>query len=75
MSPRPHLRYLKTGPEFICLAVMMYVRYPLSLRNMEGLLHRPSQATPHRRADRMAPTLRGLIMLWAGGFQRLFWFV
>jgi putative transposase len=32
-------RYLKTSPETIRLAVMMYVRSPLSLRNVEDLLH------------------------------------
>jgi hypothetical protein len=32
-------RYFKTSPEIIRLAVMMYVRYPLSLRNVEDLLH------------------------------------
>jgi putative transposase len=37
-SPRI-FRYFKTSPEIICLAVMMYVRYPLSLRNVEDLLH------------------------------------
>jgi putative transposase len=31
--------YFKTSPEIIRLAVMMYVRFPLSLRNIEGLLH------------------------------------
>lgn len=31
--------YFKTLPEIIRLAVMMYVRYPLSLRNVEDLLH------------------------------------
>jgi len=36
----PHLfRYFKTSPEIIRLAVMMSVRYPLSLRNVEDLLH------------------------------------
>ena len=33
--------YFKTSPEIIRLAVMMYVRYPLSLRNVEDLLHEP----------------------------------
>ena len=33
------LRYFKTSPEVIRLAVMMYVRFPLSLRNVEDLLH------------------------------------
>jgi putative transposase len=32
-------RYFKTSPEIIRLAVMMYVLYPLSLRNVEDLLH------------------------------------
>ncbi|MFZ1660950.1 MAG: IS6 family transposase [Paracoccaceae bacterium] len=32
-------RYFKTSPEIIRLAVMLYVRDPLSLRNVEDLLH------------------------------------
>jgi putative transposase len=32
-------RYFKTSPEIIRLAVMMYVRYPPSLQNVEDLLH------------------------------------
>jgi hypothetical protein len=32
-------RYFKTSPEVTRLAVMMYVRYPLSLRNVEDILH------------------------------------
>lgn len=32
-------RYFKTSREVIQLAVMMYVRFPLSLRNVENLLH------------------------------------
>ena len=38
MSKNP-FRYFKTSPEIIQLAVMMYVRFPLSLRNVEDLLH------------------------------------
>ena len=38
MSKNP-FRYFKTSPEVIRLAVMMYVRFPLSLRNVEDLLH------------------------------------
>ena len=37
-KPSP-FRYFKTRPEIIRLAVMMYVRFPLSLRNVEDLLH------------------------------------
>ena len=32
-------RYFKTSPQIIRLAVMMYIRFPLSLRNVEDLLH------------------------------------
>ncbi len=32
-------RYFKTSPEVIRLAVMMYIRFPLSLRQVEDLLH------------------------------------
>jgi putative transposase len=32
-------KYFKTSPEIIRLAVMMYVRFPLSLRQVEDLLH------------------------------------
>ena len=39
MTERNLFKYFKTSPEIICLAVMMYVRYPLSLRNVEDLLH------------------------------------
>ena len=39
MSRPSPFRYFKTSPEIIRLAVMMYVRFPLSLRNVEDLLH------------------------------------
>jgi putative transposase len=39
MSNTRIFRYFKTSPEIIRLAVMIYVRYPLSLRNVEDLLH------------------------------------
>ena len=38
MNKNP-FRYFKASPEIIQLAVMMYVRFPLSLRNVEDLLH------------------------------------
>lgn len=37
-KPSP-FRYFKTSPEVIRLAVMLYIRFPLSLRNVEELLH------------------------------------
>jgi transposase-like protein len=39
MTKRSPFRSFKTSPEIIRLAVMMYVRFPLSLRNVEDLLH------------------------------------
>ncbi len=36
---RNPFRYFKTSPEIIRLTVMMYVRFPLSLRQVEDLLH------------------------------------
>ena len=39
MAKRSPFRYFKTSPDIIRLAVMMYVRFPLSLRNVEDLLH------------------------------------
>ena len=36
-SPTP-FRYFNNSPEVIRLVVMMYVKYPLSLRNVEDLL-------------------------------------
>jgi len=37
-KPRP-FRYFKTSSEIIRLAVMRYIRFPLSLRNVDDLLH------------------------------------
>ncbi len=39
MSKDDPFKYFHSSPEIIRLAVMMYVRFPLSLRNVEDLLH------------------------------------
>tara|TARA_R100000005_G_scaffold72265_1_gene39661 strand:- start:1257 stop:1964 length:708 start_codon:yes stop_codon:yes gene_type:complete len=39
MTKHNPFRYFKTSPEIIRLTVLMYVRFPLSLRNVEDLLH------------------------------------
>ena len=39
MPKRDPFKYFKTSPEIIRLAVMLYVRFSLSLRNVEDLLH------------------------------------
>jgi len=54
-------RYFKTSPEIIRIAVMMYVRFPLSLRNVEDLLH-------ERGIDITHETERG----WWGRFGQVF---
>lgn len=45
-KPSP-FKWFKTGPEIIRLAVMLYVRFPLSLRNVEDLLHERSVEISH----------------------------
>jgi len=37
-KPANPFRYFNSSPEVIRLVVMMYVKYPLSLRNVEDLL-------------------------------------
>ena len=39
MSKINPFKYFKTSPEIIKLAVMYYIRYPLSLRQVEDILH------------------------------------
>jgi putative transposase len=39
MTQRNPFRYFKTSLEVIRLAAMLYVRFPLSLRNVQDLLH------------------------------------
>ena len=38
-GPTNPFRYFNSSPEVIRLVVMMYVKFPLSLRNVEDLLH------------------------------------
>jgi putative transposase len=49
-------RYFKTSPEIIRLAVMMYVRFPLSLRNVEDLLHERGVDISHEGAVKQIRT-------------------
>jgi len=39
MTTQNAFKYFKTSPEIIRLAVMYYVRYPLSFRQVEDILH------------------------------------
>ena len=47
MTKRSTFNYFKTSPEIIRLAVMLYVRFPLWLRNVEDLLHERGIAVSH----------------------------
>lgn len=47
MTRRSPFRYFRTRPEVIRLAVMMYVRFPLPLRNVEDLLHKRGIESSH----------------------------
>jgi putative transposase len=54
-------RYFNSSPEVIRLVVMMYVRYPLSLRNVEDLLAERGIDISHETVrfwwNRLAPCL------------------
>ena len=38
MTQRSPFRYFKTSPDIVRLAVMLYIRFPQSLRNVEEVL-------------------------------------
>ena len=50
MTKRSPFMCFKTSPEIIRLAVMLYVRFPLSLRNVEDLLHERGVDVSHERS-------------------------
>jgi len=54
-------RYFDSSPEVIRLVVMMYVKYPLSLRNVEDLL-----------AERGIDTCHETVRLWWNRFGPMF---
>jgi len=60
-QPASPFRYFKSSPEVIRLVVLMYVRFPLSLRNVEDLLF-------ERGIDICHETVR----MWWDGFGPLF---
>lgn len=60
-------RNVKTSPEIIRLAVMMYVRFPLSLRNVEDIPHERGVDVRHETIrfwwNRFGPTFAAQIRL------------
>ena len=73
MNKNP-FRYFKTSPKIIQLAVMMYVRFPLSLRNVEDLLHERGIDVCHESVrlwvDRFDPIFVGKIRTKRASFMR-----
>jgi len=65
MTKHSPFRYFKTSPEIIRLAVMLYVRFPLSLRNVEDLLHERGIEISHETVrfwwNRFGPLFAGEI--------------
>ncbi|MDJ0921741.1 MAG: IS6 family transposase [Henriciella sp.] len=66
--------YFKTSPEIIQLAGMMYVRFPLSLRNVEDLLHERGIDICHESirtwVDRFGPIFAGKIRTKRASYMR-----
>ena len=60
-KPNSPFRYFNSSPEIIRLVVMMYVRFPLSLRNVEDLL-----------AERGIDICHETVRLWWNRFGPLF---
>jgi len=73
MTKNP-FRYFKTSREVIQLAVMMYVRFPLSLRNVEDLLHERGIDVCHESirlwVDRFGPVFAKRIRLRRSAYLR-----
>jgi putative transposase len=73
MTKNP-FRYFKTSPEIIQLAVMMYVRLPHLLRNVEDLLHEPGIDICYESVrlwvDRFGPVFAGKIRTKRASYMR-----
>ena len=61
VTPPDPFRWFDSSPEVIRYVVMLYVRYPLSLRNVEDLLHERGIDICHetvRLVEPLRPDLR-----------------
>ena len=67
-KPNP-FKWFKTSPEIIRLAVMLYVRFPLSLPNVEDLLHERSVEISHETVRFWWHRLGPLFVLNRAGFS------
>jgi len=68
-KPVSPFRYFNSSPEIIRLVVMMYVRFPLSLRNVEDLLAERGIDICHETVrlwwNRFGPLFAADIMRWS----------
>ena len=75
MTQHPPFRYFKTSPDIIHLAVTLYIRFPLSLRNVEGLLHERGIEISHETVgywwNRFGPVFAVNIQKGLFGFVRI----
>ena len=75
MTKRSPFRYFKTSPEIIRLAVMLYIRFPLSLCNVEDPLHERGIAISHETVrywwNRFGPMFSSQIQKGLAGSLRV----
>ena len=75
-SPDSRFRWFDSSPEVIRLVVVMYVKYPLSLRNMEDLLFERGIDICHEtvrkwwRLEAAPIDLRRRVHLWVSAGNR-----
>ena len=55
------IRYFRTSPEIIRLAAIMYIRFPLSLCSVEGLLHKREMEVRRESVRSWLQSLDGLV--------------
>jgi putative transposase len=66
MTNRSPFLYFKTSPEIMRLAVMLYIRFPLLLRNVEDLLHERGVEISRKKKCAIGGT--GLVRCWLQNF-------
>ena len=69
-TKRDPFKYFRTSTEIIKMAVVMYVRFPLSLRNVEDLLHDRGIEIGHESVrfwwNRFGPMFASALTKWRG---------
>ena len=75
MTQRSPFGYCKTSPEIIRFVVMLYIHFPLPLRNVADLLHGRAIEISHETVrywwNRFGPTFASQIHKGLAGFFRV----